>query len=299
MKLQNYTSCIEVDGKPLEEFCEETSPDGQMATCWIASEEGKPFVIYGEDSQPTSDSCVVIDVDGQPVGYRVALTSATLNTRTFRRDYGRVALDSGRKLMFSKLQVSEDESAELEGNYAKIGTIAVSFHDATILPLTGVLNFTDGMVTETHPISERSKKAGAHCVGLGAKVEVPAVTACATARAAMSSATFVFKYRPIELLIANGLAPAALLPNLPEPVGAGDNPAHLESGNEATAVKSESDENDDLDAARLRALEVEMEAIKARRALKNSDRPNKRVKREPISHNGVFAQGEVIDLTCG
>ncbi|KAH7907671.1 hypothetical protein BJ138DRAFT_1128994 [Hygrophoropsis aurantiaca] len=57
-------------------------------------------------------------------------------------------------------------------------------------------------------VHERAKKAHSHCVAFGNEVALPLSPTLRTQRiGATPLATFVFKYRPLERLIADGIAP--------------------------------------------------------------------------------------------
>ncbi|KAF4597673.1 hypothetical protein EYR40_008137 [Pleurotus pulmonarius] len=136
------------------------------------------------------------------------------------------------------------------------------------------------------PVHEKSKKSGTHCIGLGASEQVESTeddTAHLWNRI-KHLATFSFKYRPLELLQANGIVPAP--PPVPAP------------------------EEDDAEAEEeLKGLKRQMEIMQERLAQLEKSRGAKRVRAEPdvaerrtrkrvkVEPKSTFVPGELIDLT--
>ncbi|KIM80347.1 hypothetical protein PILCRDRAFT_9546 [Piloderma croceum F 1598] len=134
-------------------------------------------------------------------------------------------------------------------------------------------------------VYERAKKATVHRVTLGKEVQRPFRKLARTELLDKDPViTFVFNYRPLDVLKANGIVPSN--------VGHKRRvPADLEPEN----VKQEINGVADADAARMKALEDELEALRKKTSSSKSN-PAKRMKLEPLVPKG-FVSGEVIDLT--
>lgn len=99
--------------------------------------------------------------------------------------------------------------------------------------------------------------------------------------------TFVFRYRPLEILQANGIAPASE----PTPVTR----KRATSPGDIIDISDGSDDSDQEDySSRIAKLEEELRQLKKRDAKKV--RPEKRVKREVKLEPNIMS-GEIIDLT--
>jgi len=132
-------------------------------------------------------------------------------------------------------------------------------------------------------VNERSKKALVHRVKLGEEVQAMQAQVCPCKRLDSEPlVTFVFKYRPLEILKAHGIVPVVAGVKR----GAG-------SSLDEPRVKREGPGVDSVDAE-IKALEKRMKILKARHAQRS--RIAKRVKTEPLDQS-AFMPGEVIDLT--
>jgi len=134
-------------------------------------------------------------------------------------------------------------------------------------------------------IHERAKKATAHRVNLGDDVQRPYKGLLKTRNLDEDPlVTFVFKYRPLDVLKANGIVPS----NVGQKRRAAADP-------EQDNVKEEANEDGAADVARMKALEAELEALRNKTSGSKLN-VAKRVKVEPSVPKG-FVSGEVIDLT--
>lgn len=104
-------------------------------------------------------------------------------------------------------------------------------------------------------------------------------------------ARFAFRYRSRDFLQAQGIASPLVQET-------GQSSSHSEEPEISVVhVKDEDpdvlDEDTIRDRKRMKRLQDELQNLER----KEAKRASKRVKREPISHQGVFKQGEIIDLT--
>jgi len=133
---------------------------------------------------------------------------------------------------------------------------------------------------ESAKVHERSKKVVGHHFKLGEVVTGPPGSFCKTTTL-RRVCTFVFKYRPLELLRANGIAP-------------------LDKGQKRVAEDPEEDDvGDDVQASdilRIKELESELEALK-RKTGQSSKKLKTEVKTEADISLGRRQLGDIIDLT--
>ncbi|KAF7981222.1 hypothetical protein HWV62_34569 [Athelia sp. TMB] len=97
--------------------------------------------------------------------------------------------------------------------------------------------------------------------------------------------TFTFRYRPLDVLEASGV-----IPSRPKKRKAVEEPKEEVTGGQ------ELDEQDAAEAAREKALEEELQAIRLKRLARASGNRSKRMKLESLIPEG-FVSGEVVDLT--
>ncbi|KAJ3501918.1 hypothetical protein NLJ89_g9124 [Agrocybe chaxingu] len=162
LQLDNFCAWISVDERELLEYAVEHSEDQLSVTCWIASEEGKAFVINWKDTVRVENSMGRINRKG----YRKDATK--------ERDYAQqrgaaTGMGTDRLLVFSKLDVTDDDMYLDAGPSDKLGEIKLEISLGKLV------------MGERKPV-HRVKSFGHPRV-------------------------FVFRYRPLEVLQAMGIAP--------------------------------------------------------------------------------------------
>ncbi|KAH7907516.1 hypothetical protein BJ138DRAFT_1104274 [Hygrophoropsis aurantiaca] len=291
------------DDTALEPYGIETSPDTNTVTCWIVSEAGKKFSVNWKDCAPSrqSDTDGVVHLDGQHCGGVVTLRTSSLHTKKSRV---RLSPTLSRDIMFSNVQLTDDD-AYLERSNADLGEVKLSLWHGV---RTGDSTHNSVReVTETHKVHERTKKAGAHCVGFGDVVTTEPIRFSKFARSTTQpAATFIFKYRGYDLLRANGIIPP------PSPQKSSITPPSESTKNASGSAAAESsqaeNEDDDDDTEReISTLKRKLELLESRRKNSNGgrdrasqprDRPIKRVKvKREHPRRICVPSGEVIDLT--
>ncbi|KDQ52768.1 hypothetical protein JAAARDRAFT_198101 [Jaapia argillacea MUCL 33604] len=287
--LNNFQAWVSVDGVELEQYKPDVSADGSTITCWIASEAGKAsfispsllvchperekkLAVKWKNTTPILECTVggFVFLDGLGCGGRLrspsngnvvpSCTDSIITSET-SQDY----------FTFTKLELTEDDCSV--NTSAKIGEIKLVLYKCE---LSSHLADYPPSPPSLRKISERSKKAGTHCVGfeegaLATKqpIHIPKFSD------PTPIATFIFLYRPL----------------VPVPNRAGEKRSRSASNQvkpELEGVKIEGE--DGSEAEEIRVLQERLNELQAQHA-------RKRVKAEPISHQGVFKQGEVIDLT--
>ncbi|KAJ7467181.1 hypothetical protein FB451DRAFT_407725 [Mycena latifolia] len=287
-----FSSWITIDGVKASEFDARAGVAAKTVTCWIPSEVGKNFAIHWSNlSVPgLTGGRVLVDghnCDGQLLAREKRPTSTSMagvNETT----------TSLRPFVFASLDVTDDATVLESHPDDRIGTIdleiwKVKRDDAG--PLTWA-----GMAAPPPPkkVHERSKKGATQQISFCDPVfrEPAKVVPCKWTERIV---TFSFKYRPLDLLRANGIAP----------------PLRDKGKRKASSPECALSDEDDSDAEEARRLELRLSEIRAKQAQKNpkkrkikaeddSDlidltRPKKRIKIE--ERKSVFTPGEIIDLT--
>jgi len=253
--------------------------DGKTATCWIPSEVGKKFEVNWTDIYGGVATTGDVAIDGAVKtkcvihGHRKGATTSAEGVYVSQNEH--------KPFLFSALQVTEDESANIRIS-ADLGTVSLTIWRVVITEVNKPFN-PRAVQTDAHgPVHEKSKKGGSHVVAFGAAersksmITKCAVTPYSAADAITPWVKFVFRYRPLDLLQANEIAPR---PNTyPTPARKVEGPVEItkiESGNSA-------DE-------KIRGLEEKLNVLKSqKRKVEQDAGASKRVKSEEV---------EVIDLT--
>ncbi|TFK35790.1 hypothetical protein BDQ12DRAFT_687554 [Crucibulum laeve] len=285
-----FSAWVTVDDAELPIYGVEVDHHQNRVSAWIPSEAGKSFTVHWKDNNLTSHSAGYVSVDGVNCGGRVLYRHGTGET-TQRGVY--TSATTLRPFMFSSLNLTDDDSYLGSASSENIGEILLEI--SWIEPgQKSVLAGTK--VPEAEKVHERSKKATAHRVGFGAeKYEAPQHGISVTILRKI--ATFVFKYRALDMLKATGIVnnagPSnARMARLPD----SEAPAPPQAGQKRKApeppVKEEIDEEEEVDEEgieeELKALQARMDAVKAKK-----NRGGKRIK----SETRKIVSGEVIDLT--
>ncbi|KAI0664067.1 hypothetical protein C8Q70DRAFT_930135 [Cubamyces menziesii] len=174
--------------------------------------------------------------------------------------------------------------------------------------------YTPPKVAEIGVVHEKSKKAGVHAVSFGEPVKAAGTRLYTTIGEEKAPfATFIFRYRPLELLRANGITPLPPRPegrkkrssdadahNTSNDAGPSSNKRQRVDDAATQSVKPEPEEEDeDDDADEVTFLREQMVMLQQRLAeAEASQQARVRVKREvsPIRVPSSYSH-EVIDLT--
>ncbi|KAF8903785.1 hypothetical protein CPB85DRAFT_1012491 [Mucidula mucida] len=278
VKYHSISAWVNVEGIPLPEYGEEVITAENKVICWIPSEAGKEFIVNVRHERATLDTGSYLYVDGKLVSGRSLPFGSQIDTISI----GSLATSAttARSLMFSSLQLTDDDGLLGSAVSNELGEIRVEHWHVM---LGAPLPFTPTAYTDTGIVHERSKKAVSHRTRLGA----PKITSLQTQRGATRVArllTVIFRYRPLEMLRANGIAPP---------------PLQQHSGSKKRArspdadVLNISDDDSEDESARIAKLEAELER------LRSGKKSNKRVKREQEvkQEKIVLDPNDIVDVT--
>ncbi|KAJ6508073.1 hypothetical protein DFH09DRAFT_275542 [Mycena vulgaris] len=285
-----FSAWITIDGVKASELDVQTA--GQTVSCWIPSEVEKKFSVHWANlSVPgLTGGRVLVDgnnCDGQllarekrPTGTSMAgINETTTSVRPF---------------VFASLDVTDDDAVLESNSDERLGTIDIEIWKVQKNE-AGPSTWAGMAAPPPKKIHERSKKAATQQISFCDPIfrEPAKVVRCKWTERIL---TFSFKYRPLDLLRAKGIAP----------------PLRDKGKRKASASPEcpKSDE-DDSDAEEALLLESRLSVIRAKQAQKKSKkrkikaedetsfidltRPRKRIKIE--DRKPVFSPGEVIDLT--
>ncbi|KAK7031159.1 hypothetical protein VNI00_013574 [Paramarasmius palmivorus] len=271
-----FSAWINIEGHKAQEYGVEVSEAEKTVTCWIPSEEGKAFEICWDDSSRFSATTGSVRVDGNLCGREIRLID---QTRCSRRRGIRVSSNMIRPFIFSRVKTTDDDNdvTASSSNTAEVGEISVAIIRTRVLTKSSGKPKTHH-IPHSQTFHEKSKKAIDHQTSFGEAV-VSTTTKWKSQHYGSTVATFRFKYRPLAMLQANGIA------SPPSPTRKRPLDVHPD---DVIEISDGSGEEQELE--RLQARVEELEARRSRKRIKAESGVKKEVKREPII-------GGFIDLT--
>ncbi|KAJ3571493.1 hypothetical protein NP233_g3722 [Leucocoprinus birnbaumii] len=260
-KFAGISMSICMDAAEVPEYMVEKDLEKRLVTCWIPSEVGKEFEINAHrEHQGWRPWAADVSADGRfifGINFRVMLEKAT-NIGFFRE-----SPTVTRALNFSRV--------ELVG---EIEVKCVSLRNtATVEKSNRSYKAELAVKSKLH---ERAKKGISQHVGAGRIIDLAGTLVKVDESTEETLVTFIFRYRALVYLQAQGIAPATAAPQ----------------NKNQLRIKQEGAEIQKLQK------KLDVEAKKRKRTRKPDSRStSKRVKREKTGQPGLFPRGEVIDLT--
>ncbi|KAF8843797.1 hypothetical protein BDN67DRAFT_978696 [Paxillus ammoniavirescens] len=211
LEYKTFRAGIRVDGDFLNVYDVETSPEENKVTCWIASEAGKNFSIVWQDRDLSRNYNISGEakVDGTYAGGVLfepilAGQAGYYSSNLAELKYINASPTTARPLAFSKLQLT-DEDQYLKSAPPELGEICITMRPVAVMGPSAPQFISPSFNTKVH---ERAKKAFSHCVGFGDEITMaPQHVVRVRPLTQEPSVTFVFKYRALDRLIADGIAP--------------------------------------------------------------------------------------------
>ncbi|TDL24874.1 hypothetical protein BD410DRAFT_785599 [Rickenella mellea] len=212
---KGFTTWISCEGKVLEEFETRFDADGIKVTCWIPSEAGKHFSIHWQDHGSQIPSAAYISLDGCTVSGRFLWGSGA----TFRSGV-RSGPCTERPFSFAKIEKTTSRPSQVPPAH-EIGTIILRIKQVQ----RGDPRTPNRYQVLPPPLSQEwSGTTGGVCTTFGREVayyeQYPQTWSAHPWDATQpgSFAKFVFRYRPLDFLQAQGIATATSTGTVPAPV---------------------------------------------------------------------------------
>ncbi|KAF9479615.1 hypothetical protein BDN70DRAFT_932416 [Pholiota conissans] len=297
---------IVVDGVRAPMYGMEHNEAGNQTSCWIASTTDKEFSVSLRRKEMENNGYrVQIFLDGHLVATKinVALKDDPRGVATYTISTTRTSATEERKFMFGTLELSDDDVLLEDPLTQNIGEIKVTIQRVEIV---GTVPSKSNIyaVPSSHKVHERSKKGLEHGVKYGpAQAATQGSTSTSLYHPLNERITFVFRYRPLDMLRANNVAPP--LRSVPEErheTPRSRPPTARPKKRDISTVKAESDEIGEFEeeniedkAAKEHESLAELERVRDKqRSMTERGRPTKKIKTE---RKRYFTPGEVIDLT--
>ncbi|OJA10913.1 hypothetical protein AZE42_08237 [Rhizopogon vesiculosus] len=300
MILGDFSASVFFGDQELQEYdvtVDCSTPTVNKITCWIASEEGKKFGVRWKClAQQLSGIRSGISVDG--VHCRVQTVRpgwvGTRDCTCLSNGY------VGRDFMFTRLELTDDDSMLDSQNSHDIGQIVVEIKLGKCMEKKVTKHLKSNHTLRVHEgkVHESSKKACSHRVVFGEEVPRPAAslrhgTTSFTVKPDGSLATiFLFKYTRLDVLQAMGIAPSSSKNPINEDIKDCCNDDQIEIIDGPYEASSSKDIK-----PRIRRLEKELQRLRAQQANSSEDRKPSRVKLECGGARRHDASPEILDLT--
>ncbi|KAJ7354667.1 hypothetical protein DFH08DRAFT_1077325 [Mycena albidolilacea] len=201
LKANGFESWICINDGEIEQFKPQTveHPTGQ--TCWIASEVDKGFSIHWRNTDVFCQTAARIWVDGIECAGEIILGPNREATISGRRTSGSTVSP----FRFSPLNLTDDDEFLESAGHKDVGLIRV---EIWTINMAGTKPYSNIAPVEESKIHERSKKGGTHQIKFDEEiVQVPRSAAIIEYLERSPLVTFTFKYRSIDLLRADNIAP--------------------------------------------------------------------------------------------
>ncbi|KAF7337014.1 hypothetical protein MVEN_02138000 [Mycena venus] len=184
-----------------------------------------------------------------------------------------------RPLLFGKQQITDDDRYLNAPISPDLGSITMELNNVSVYRTPPRLRYF--VSAPSQKLHERSKKAIGHSVQFGAEFRTDdpfggLVIESHSLKVLNRLAKFTFRYRSLDLLKANGIAPA----DKPRP------------GQRSAAQAVEIPDDEEAIASQIKALQDKLAAVR-KKSQPGSSKINKKVKVE----KSIFLPGEIIDLT--
>ncbi|KAJ7680813.1 hypothetical protein DFH06DRAFT_429550 [Mycena polygramma] len=245
-------SCwIEIEDSSTTEYHVQTFNDERIVTCWIASEVGKSFSVGWRNSALPAPTAGHVFMDGNDCGGRVLYGPSV----ACARHEGVTDARTVKQFTFSPLTLTDDDAFLGDSpKHQKLGLIEVAIYPVEIFGFVQVMSNSSPYNLPDIKLHERSKKSVNHQIKLAEPKLLPVPQNAVSHRIiGPPLVTFVFRYRPLDILQASGIAPPPPQPKRKLTV----------------AFPRELPSDDDLsDDDEIRALRAKLTALEAKRATK-------------------------------
>ncbi|KAJ4473189.1 hypothetical protein C8R41DRAFT_581310 [Lentinula lateritia] len=284
LTFQGFSAWIEVDGSELPIF--DVKENGKEVTCWIPSESDKNFSVKWSTGQRDTSMSGDVNIDGQLLSGKVMKAGLP---QTFTSNGVLTSATTEKPFVFSRLELTDDDEY-LNQVTAGLGDVQLMISHATFgLPTEHYSSRDPVGVGKVH---EKSKKATGHKVGLGENKPIGHTNVLMAERHAVI-VTFVFKYRPIDMLRANGIAPPEAHKKRAVP------PSEIE----VLDLTDDRPDSEDEEERRITALREELETLERKRRKIKHIKPEPGIKQESGTSSARKRRGGrnvalgVVDLT--
>ncbi|KIY68941.1 hypothetical protein CYLTODRAFT_421169 [Cylindrobasidium torrendii FP15055 ss-10] len=200
VQYDHLSAWITVDGRTLDEYSQKFDDELSEISCWIPSQEGKEFELHFSDEAIHYNVCLYYYVDGSTVGGR-SLADTAEPRNSISCAGVKLSSETERPFIFSKTRLMEVDATPQTPS-AALGEIKV---ECWSIDVRDEVPLGQPELSAAHSVSGREEVDAMH-VGVGNVRRTKSRLSHEVARRILL-ASFLFRYRPIEILQASGLAP--------------------------------------------------------------------------------------------
>ncbi|KAJ8088548.1 hypothetical protein PM082_022621 [Marasmius tenuissimus] len=296
--VNNFSAWISIADRPCEEYGVDLSIGNSTVTCWIASEAGKEYEVNWMCNMFYGPTAGRLRIDGNHCGGLLSESP----TDVAQMKGIRTSATALERFFFSSVKTTDDSAFLSTAESLELGDIQLIIMNTTPTP-------TDVYFPQPVPEEKIYHESSKRCISHQTRFlqTTTAETPLAYARDfGVPIAMFCFKYRPLDVLQASGIAPLLspghqMFPSppyssssYPQPQAGPSRRPQLKRPRDSGGFEDEeeeevrgqlgditggSEEADLADDAKLRELQSEIQAILARKKARETSR--KRIKTEP------------------
>ncbi|KAK7031205.1 hypothetical protein VNI00_013621 [Paramarasmius palmivorus] len=293
LTINGFSSWIKIDGAKAQVYDVDADLESNQISCWVASEAGKAYEVEFEDKCHKDPVIGTLYVDGNDCGGWIIDQKKALNESALRTFDG--ILTSATTIApfkFSTLDTTDEDLNTVDN--PNVGEIKVVIARGEI---TGESSARDKPAPKPGVFHETSKKGFHHQTSFGEAITIPETYITDFEEIGEPVATFMFKYRPLAILQANGIAP--------KPVSVPTNEHGRKRRTSSTLDDEETkpividlDDDSAEEAERLQELQKQMDTIRAKQQnRKKGESSRKKAKMEERDVKPEILKGVTIDLT--
>ncbi|KZT55221.1 hypothetical protein CALCODRAFT_484974 [Calocera cornea HHB12733] len=203
-KVELFQAWITVDHNRLPEYDPTYDPDTNTWTCWIPSDAGQRFVVHWRNFGKRATTGAYVYVDGEFADGKLLMRSNPVQSALVNGK--RTASATIARFYFQPIVLTDEENPFLledDNTVRAIGEIKIVIHMGRN---AGAVAYHHGGVREAKAVNERAKKAGGHRVQYADEVnDTDDTGAMFRPDPSVTPVTFIFKYRPRDILQAMGI----------------------------------------------------------------------------------------------
>ncbi|KDR76111.1 hypothetical protein GALMADRAFT_279330 [Galerina marginata CBS 339.88] len=207
---KEFEACIFVDGQKVPHYDIECNEEKREVSCWIESQAEKPFAYEYRRKNFDHDCGVAAYLDGAWVENTVVLKTE-FPTFSKLRSSVRISRNKVRPLIFGQVELTDDDAYLERSSQRNIGYIKIVFEKIRVISRNNIPTpRIDVRRESTQLLHENSEKGRlSHQVSYGKLTQNERGNSPGSykTRSCGVLATFIFKYRPLAVLQADGIAP--------------------------------------------------------------------------------------------
>ncbi|TFK57923.1 hypothetical protein BDN72DRAFT_884319, partial [Pluteus cervinus] len=202
--LGDFSAWIQVDDEDsLPEYALESS--GHTVSCWIPSKAGKEFAVCWGSTHLRYTCSGLVTIDGIECGATLLQYPQDEHEASIMLDSVKTGASTCRSLVFSTVNLTDNDQYLDDGD-KDFGEIKLVLKKSEITgSASGMFDDVSNDFDRDLKVHERLKKNLDHCVVLGE--ETRSHESGVTTKDSRTVATFIFRYRSLDVLQANGIAP--------------------------------------------------------------------------------------------